>query len=110
MKQKFELGTKVYVFRTQKGKVSKGVGIIKIAEINTAGYIQYSVDVITIKDGKPTKDLWVVNHASMATTQTELDKKADTYAEFNKQQHDRYIELFGAPEFDIKEIEKQLGV
>ena len=100
-KQKYELGQKLFVFRTQKGEVSKAAGIIHLAEINSSGYIQYSVRVFKA-DGTP--DTWLVNHASMATTEEELQKKIDTYVKFNADQKAKYVELFGAPEFNPKEI------
>jgi hypothetical protein len=102
MKQQYELGQEVFVFRTLKGELSAAKGIIYLAEINTSGYIQYSVK-ITKADG--TKDTWIVNHASTATTEEDLKKKMDTYAKFNAEQHEKYIELFGAPEFNAEELE-----
>ena len=61
MKQLYALGQKVYVFRTQKGEVSMGQGIIHLAEINTAGYIQYSVKVFKNEKGSmknKRKNMW----------------------------------------------------
>lgn len=101
MQQLYALGQKVYVFRTQKGEVSMGQGIIHLAEINTAGYIQYSVKVFKA-DG--TTDEWVVNHASIAETENEIQAKADTYKRFNEEQKAKYVELFGAPEFDTVKL------
>jgi hypothetical protein len=101
MKQQYELGQEVFVFRALKGELSAAKGIIYLAEINTSGYIQYSVK-ITKADG--TKDTWIVNHASTATTNVELKEKMDTYAKFNAEQHEKYIELFGAPEFNAEEL------
>lgn len=101
MKQLYALGQRVFVFRTQKGNVSFGKGIIHLAEINTAGYIQYSVKVFK-EDG--TIDDWVVNHASVAETENEIQAKADTYKRFNDEQHKKYIELFGSPEFIPEEL------
>lgn len=101
MEQLYKLGQRVFVFRTQKGEISMGKGIIHLAEINTAGYIQYSVKVF-LPDGKI--DTWIVNHASIAETQEEIDAKADTYKRFNDEQKKKYVELFGAPEFDPTKI------
>lgn len=101
--QKYKLGEKVYVFRTQKGEVSfpNGQAIIHLAEVNSAGYIQYSVKV-TRMDG--VDDTWVVNHASMAKTEEEIKEKANTYKRFNEEQKAKYVELFGAPEFNPVEL------
>ena len=101
MQQLYALGQKVYVFRTQKGEISFGQGIIHLAEINTAGYIQYSVKVFKA-DG--TIDTWIVNHASIAETENEIQAKADTYKRFNQEQKEKYVELFGAPEFNPTKI------
>lgn len=101
MKQQYELGQRVYVFRAHKGEVTMGKGVIHLAEINTSGYIQYSVKVF-LPDGNI--DTWTVNHASIAETENEIQAKADTYKRFNDEQHEKYIELFGAPEFDPTKI------
>jgi hypothetical protein len=101
MKQQYELGQEVFVFRTVKGEVSAGKGVIHLAEINTSGYVQYSVKV-TKADGS--KDTWQVNHASMATSEEDLKKKIDTYVRFNDEQKAKYVELFGAPEFNPVEL------
>lgn len=103
MKQQYKLGEKVYVFRTQKGQVSfpNGMGIIHLVEVNTSGYIQYSVKV-TRMDG--VADTWIVNHASMAHTEEEIKHKADVYKKFNDEQKAKYVELFGAPEFNPIEL------
>ena len=100
-KQAYELGQEVFVFRTQKGEVSAGKGIIHLAEINTSGYVQYSVKV-TKADG--TKDTWLANHASIALSEEELKTKIDTYVQFNADQKAKYVELFGAPEFNAEEL------
>ena len=100
--QKYELGQEVFVFRTQKGEVSAGKGIIHLAEINTAGYVQYSIKV-TKADG--TKDTWLANHASIALSEEELKTKMDTYIKFNADQKAKYVELFGAPEYDLEKLE-----
>lgn len=101
--QKYKLGEKVYVFRTQKGQISfpNGQGIIHLVEVNTSGYIQYSVKVVR-HDG--VADTWIVNHASMARTEEEIRQKADVYKQFNYEQKKRYVELFGAPEFNPVEL------
>lgn len=101
MEQLFKLGQRVFVFRAHKGEIAMGRGIIHLAEINTSGYIQYSVKVFA-PDGKT--DTWTVNHASIAETQEEIDAKADTYKRFNAEQRAKYVELFGAPEFDPEKI------
>lgn len=101
--QEYKLGEAVYVFRTQKGQISfpKTKGIIHLVEVNTAGYVQYSVKVIR-EDG--VADTWVVNHASMARTEEEIKHKADVYKQFNDEQKAKYVELFGAPEFNPVEL------
>lgn len=101
MKQQYELGQAVYVFRTLKGEVAAAKGTIHLAEINTSGYVQYSVKV-TKADGA--KDTWLVNHASIAVTEEELKTKIETYVRFNEEQKAKYVELFGAPEFNAEEI------
>lgn len=101
MKQQYELGQVVYVFRILKGEVAAAKGIIHLAEINSSGYVQYSVKV-TKADG--TKDTWLVNHASIAVTEEDLKEKIGTYVKFNEEQKAKYVELFGAPEFNAEEI------
>ena len=99
--QEYQLGEEVFVFRTQKGQVSFGKGRIHLVEINTSGYLQYSIKVL-FPDGKI--DTWIVNHASMARSEEDIKAKADVYKQFNEEQHKKYIELFGAPEFNPVEL------
>ena len=101
--QEYKLGEKVYVFKAQKGEIifPDSQAVIHLAEVNTSGYIQYSVKVIR-KDG--VMDTWIVNHASMARTEDEIKQKANIYKQFNDAEKAKYVELFGAPEFNPVEL------
>lgn len=100
-KQAFDLGQEVFVFRAQKGELVSAKGIVKVAEIDRSGYVLYTVE-ITLADGQ--KDAWRANYASLATSEDELNIKMSMYKQFNEEQKKKYVEIFGAPEFDPTEI------
>lgn len=95
--QKYSLGQEVFIFRTNKGELHAGKGIIHVAECDKSGYILYTVKVQTAPDQF---DLWRANNASLATTEEELKQKMDAYQQFNEEQKAKYIEIFGQPDFD----------
>lgn len=95
-KQKFDLGQEVYIFKMVGSQPKVAFGKVKIAEINSSGYIQYSVDIVT-KNGK---DQWLVNHASIANTEEEIKEKINAYMEYITAQRKIFEEKFGKPEFD----------
>lgn len=100
-KQAFDLGQEVLVFRAQKGELVAANGIITVAEIDRSGYILYTVQTTL---GEDNKEAWRANYASLATSEDELKQKMDAYRQFNEEQKAKYIELFGAPEFNPEEI------
>ena len=99
-KQKFELGEWAYVFKMRNDQPAKAFGMVKVAEINSGGYIQYTVDCpIKAPDGTDTMEQWLVNHASIAKTEQELDEKINNYMAYITAQKKIYEEKFGKPEF-----------
>ena len=100
MKQQYELGQEVFVFRAQKGELVAAKGIVCVAEIDKSGYILYTVQV-HLGDQK---DSWRANNASLALTEDELKVKMDAYRQFNEEQKAKYTEIFGAPEFNPEEL------
>lgn len=100
MKQQYELGQEVFVFRAQKGELVPAKGIVCVAEIDKSGYILYTVQVQVADQ----TDSWRANNASMATTAEELNTKMEAYKRFNEEQKTKYIEIFGAPEFNPEEL------
>lgn len=94
--QKYGLGEEVFVFRAQKGELVAAKGIITAAEIDRSGYILYTVQTTL---GADQKEAWRANNASIALSEEELQQKMDAYKQFNDEQKEKYIELFGAPEF-----------
>lgn len=93
-KQQFELGEKVHVFKMQNNEPVKAQGTITVAEINSGGYIQYSVVCVNQADG-----MWQTNHASTARTEEELNQKIANYMEYITEQKKIYEAKFGKPEF-----------
>lgn len=100
MKQTYELGQKVYIFRVQKGELVAAKGIVCVAEIDKSGYILYTVHV-QLGDQV---DSWRANNASLATTEDELKAKMDAYKQFNEEQKAKYVQIFGEPEFNPEEL------
>ena len=100
MKQAYELGQEVYIFRVQKGELVAAKGFVCVAELDKSGYILYTVHV-KLDDQV---DSWRANNASLAVTEEELKEKMAAYQKFNEEQKAKYIEIFGAPEFNPAEI------
>lgn len=101
MKQQYELGQEVFVFRVQKGELHAAKGIIHVAECDKSGYILYTVQV---ELGSDQKDTWRANNASIALNEEELKEKMDKYEQFNIEQKEKYEEMFGKPDFNPSEI------
>lgn len=101
MKQKYELGQKVYVFRANKGELHAARGIVHVAEVDKSGYILYTIQV---EVGPDQKDTWRANHASIALSEEELKVKMDAYEKFNQEQKEKYNKIFGSPDFNPEDI------
>lgn len=104
MKQKFELGQKVWAFKQQGKELVKMTGVIQSAEIDASGYVFYKVAVL---NGDEVKQV-MANHASVALSEQELDEKMELYQEFQAQQKALFEERIGKPEFFPNFIEKNL--
>lgn len=101
-KQKFDLGEKVFVFKTKGGRVAISHGRVKMAEINTGGYVQYTV--VCRSENK--REEWLVNHASIASTETEIKEKAAKYIEFAEAQKAIFAKQFGDREFSEQDVQE----
>lgn len=95
MKQKFNLGDKVWAFKQQGRELVKWAGIIQSAEIDASGFIFYKV---AVKEADKVNFI-MANHASIALTEQEIDEKMAFYHEFQEQQRKLFEEKIGAPEF-----------
>ena len=105
MKQKFELGTKVWAFKQQGKDLVKSFGVIQSAEIDASGFLFYKVAIVV---GNEVKSI-MANHASIALSETEIDKKMALYHDFQEQQRKLFEERIGYPEFTPGYIEKSLA-
>lgn len=101
MKQQYELGQEVFVFRAQKGELVAAKGVVTMAEIDRSGYILYTIQTTL---GEEQKEAWRANNASIALSEEELKQKMDAYRQFNEEQKAKYVEIFGAPEFNPEEL------
>ena len=99
--QKYNLGQEVFVFRVQKGQLIAAKGIVTVAEIDKSGYILYTIQT-TLGDDK--KEAWRANNASIALSEQELKEKMAAYQKFNDEQKAKYVEIFGAAEFNAEEL------
>lgn len=109
MKQKYELGTAVWAFKQEGQGFVKTSGIVKKAEINSGGYVQYEVAAGFRQEDGSIKELKILaNHASMAETEQEIDSKIRTYHIWEEAQKANYNKTFGAPEYDLKEIDAKM--
>ena len=94
-KQQYELGQKVWAFKQAGKTLVKWTGVIQCAEIDASGFIFYKV---AVKEGDKINFI-MANHASIALTEEEIDKKMAFYHEFQEQQRKLFEESVGAPEF-----------
>lgn len=99
-KQKYQLGDFVCCFKSKGETILKGEGMVRMAEINSAGYVQYTV---AIKREDKVEN-WLVNHASMAKTEEELAHAIEEYVNFMREQKLIFEKKFGKPEFFPEEI------
>ncbi len=106
MYQIYELGNTVWCFKQQGDGFVKTSGIVRMAEINKSGYIQYEIDT-TLETPEGFKKVKILaNHASMAFTEADIDKKIELYNDWEKAQKEDYEEHFGKPDFNMEELEK----
>lgn len=108
-KQIYKLGETVWAFKQEGDNFAKTSGIIRMAEINKSGYIQYQVKATTILPTGELKEFTVLaNHASLAYTEEEIDAKIKKYYDWSEAQKIDYNKTFGEPEYDTKEIEERV--
>ena len=106
MNQIYALGTGVWCFKQQGDGFVKTSGIVRMAEINKSGYIQYEIDT-TVETPEGFKKVKILaNHASMAFTESEVDEKIKKYNDWEKVQKEDYEKHFGKPDFDMEALEK----
>lgn len=107
MKQVYELGQKVWAFKQEGEGFVKTSGVIRMAEINKSGYVQYQIKCMAeLPTGELKEYTILANHASMACTEEEIDIKIKKYHDWSEAQKVDYEKVFGVPEFDVKEINK----
>lgn len=108
MKQIYELGETVWAFKQEGDNFVKTSGIIRMAEINKSGYVQYQVKACSILPTGEAKEFTILaNHASLARTEEEINAKIKKYYDWSEAQKKDYNETFGAAEYDVKEIEER---
>ena len=111
MKQIYELGQVVWAFKQQGDDFVKTSGVIRMAEINTSGYVQYQIKCMSILPNGDKKDYTILaNHASLASTEAEIDEKIKKYNDWAEAQKKDYESNFGAPEFDLAVIDNEIMV
>ena len=108
MKQKFELGQKVWAFKQQGDTLKKAFGIVQSAEIDNSGFIFYKIALLVkTKDGIQVSSI-NANHASIASSEVEIDKMIETYHAFQEEQKKQFEKTFGGSEFAKNYIEQAL--
>lgn len=101
-KQKYQLGDFVYCFKAKGDDILTATGIVRMAEINHAGYVQYTV---AVKNEGKTEN-WLVNHASLAKGEDELRFAINEYVNFMREQKQVFEKKFGKPEFSADELKE----
>lgn len=108
MKQKFELGTKVWAFKQQGKELKKVFGVVQSAEIDASGFVFYKIStLVKTKEGVSVGSI-TANHASIALTEEEINAMIDTYHKFQAEQKKAFEATFGGNEFEPDFIEKTL--
>lgn len=108
MKQIYQLGQLVWAFKQEGDNFVKTSGFVRMVEINKSGYTQYQIKCFAdLPTGEVKEYTILANHASMACTETEIDAKIKKYYEWSEAQKKDYENIFGSPEFDIKELEQK---
>ncbi len=108
MKQKFELGQEVWAFKQQGKDLVKSCGIVQTAELDASGFVFYKIAILTnTKEGIGVGSI-MANHASIATTEAEIDEKIAVYHEFQEQQKKLFAERIGVAEFEPDYINETL--
>lgn len=100
MKQIYELGQIVWAFKQQGEDYVKTSGIVRQAEINKSGYVQYQIE--SLVNGQTVHVL--ANHASMACSEEEINMKIKKYNDWSQAQKVEYEKIFGCPEFNTELI------
>lgn len=107
--QKYELGQTVWAFKQQGKKLVKSCGIIQTAELDESGFIFYKIAILAqTPDGVQVKQI-TANHASIASSESEIDEKMETYHKFQEEQKKVFEKTFGASEFEPDYIAKTLA-
>lgn len=108
MKQKFELGQKVWAFKQQGKELKKVFGIVESAQIDASGFVFYKIStLVQTKEGISVGSI-TANHASIATTESEINKMIETYHKFQEEQKELFNKTFGGNEFEPNYIETEL--
>ena len=108
MKQKFELGQKVWAFKQQGKELKKVLGVVESAQIDQSGFVFYKIaTLVQTKEGVNVGSI-TANHASIATTEAEIDAMIETYHKFQEEQKKAFEETFGGNEFEPDFIAKSL--
>lgn len=108
MKQKFELGQKVWAFKQQGKELKKVFGIVESAQIDASGFVFYKIStLVQTKEGISVGSI-TANHASIATTESEINEMIETYHKFQEEQKAQFNKIFGGNEFEPNYIETEL--
>lgn len=100
MKQQFELGQKVWAFKQQGKELKKVFGVVESAQIDASGFIFYKIaTLIKTKDGISVSGI-TANHASIATSEEEINRMIETYHKFQEEQKKAFEDTFGGNEFE----------
>lgn len=100
MKQQFELGQKVWAFKQQGKEMKKVFGVVQSAEIDASGFVFYKIaTLVKTKEGISVGNI-TANHASIATSEEQIDKMIETYKQFQAEQKKAFEDTFGGNEFE----------
>ena len=111
MAQLYGLGQKVWAFKQagSKEKLQKKQGIVQSIELDDSGFLFYKIAVtVTTPEGVKVSSI-MANNASVALTEEDIDRKIESYHNFQEEQKKVFEERFGGPDFEQNYINEELA-
>ena len=100
----YDLGDKVYCFKSHNDEITAYYGFIRAVQINSGGVRQYDIDclqgdnIITV----------AANEQTMALSEQELKNKIEKFKQYLLESDELAEKFFGVSEFSISELRDSL--
>ena len=100
----YDLGQKVYCFKSHNDEITAYYGFIRAVQINSGGVRQYDIDclqgdnIITV----------AANEQTMALSEQDLKNKIEKFKQYLLESDELAEKFFGVSEFSISELRDSL--